>query len=124
MWPSMEAKFSSAAMTALGLLNINAVPRVAATDLLTKERRQGCADVSTKVFNGGDDSDAAAADSVVRPGAIDGPFGMNDSHLPMTDTAATMDNDALFVDDTMVMLIGVVDSEWLLRVAILLAVFD
>jgi hypothetical protein len=99
----MEAKFSSAAMTALGLLNINAVPRVAATDLFTKERRHGCADVSTKVFDTGDESDAAAANSVVRPSTIDGSFGMKDSHLPMTETATTMDNDALFVDDTMVM---------------------
>ena len=102
----MEANSSSAAMTALGLSNINAVPRVAMKDLVTKNRRHVTPVVSMTIFDPRDDAAAVNAKEdgicAVRP-KIDGKFGPNASHSPRTKAATTMENDALVDTDTMVM---------------------
>ena len=104
----MEAKFSSAAMTGLGLFNNDAVTKLVANDLVTKERRHGCDDVSMTKFDAGDDDGAAANTEEVErccgPCAILGTFGINAAHSPRTDIATTMDNDApmLVADNIMI----------------------
>ena len=94
----MEAKFSSAAMTGLGLFNNDAVTKLIANDLVTKERRHGCDDVSMTKFDAGDDDGAAANTEEVErccgPCAILGTFGINAAHSPRTDIATTTDNNA------------------------------
>ena len=94
----MEAKFSSAAMTGLGLFNNDAVTKLIANDLVTKERRLGCDDVSVTKFDAGDDDVAAANTEEVErccgPSTIVGSFSTNAAHSSRTDTATTTDNDA------------------------------
>ena len=110
IWPSNGANFSSAAMTALGLSNINAVvPMVVMKDPVTKDRRHVCADESMTilVFDARVDAAAAIAEDgiicSVRP-RIDGKFGLKALHSLRAEAIITMENDALVVTDTMLLM--------------------
>ena len=105
----MVANFSSAAITALGLSNSNAVPKVSAKDLVRKERLRGSADMSM-AFDGRGRGAVATTDdekNVFGPdGTLAGTFGMMSASQAYRSTiAAPMEKDVHFVDNTIIHLL-------------------